>query len=77
MKAIKLKNLMEQSFDESGEEPNEETEITLPEQEKNISMALEWKRRHFFVNCFFIALFFMLKMEFSYTNTFGQNIIMF
>lgn len=77
MKQVKLKNMFEQSFDDTDEEPDEEAEIELPEQEKNIGKALEWKRRHFFVNCFFIAVFFMLKLEFSYTDAFGNNIIMF
>ena len=39
--------------------------------------AISWKRRHYFVNCFFIAIFFMIKLEFSYSTTFGTNIIAF
>ena len=40
----------------------------------NIRRALLWKRSHFFVICIFIAIFLMIKMEFSYTKIFSDNI---
>lgn len=49
----------------------------MKEQDEQIAEAIAWKRRHFFVNCFFISVIIMIKMEFSYTDTFGKNIIMF
>jgi hypothetical protein len=36
----------------------------------NIRNALDWKRRHFFVSCFIISLFLLMKMEYSYSNMF-------
>lgn len=68
---MKRRAMLENSFDDSMDEPKEDEEVELPEQEGNIVKALIWKRRHFFVNCFFIAIFFMIKLEFSYTNIFG------
>lgn len=65
------------SFDDSDEQPDDTANVQLKEQDEQIGEAIEWKRRHFFVNCFFISVFFMIKMEFSYTDTFGKNIIMF
>ncbi len=77
MESLKRKNFFERSFDDSKDEPKEDDPVDLPEEERNIIKAINWKRRHFFVNCFFIAVFFMIKLEFSYTDTFGQNIMMF
>ena len=69
---------MEMSFDDSEDDhKDKDEEIHLKEHDENITEALTWKRRHLFVNSLFIAMFFMLKIEFSYTDTFGQNIIMF
>jgi hypothetical protein len=76
LKILKRKVILEQSFDDENEEPKEDEEIDMQEHERNIVKALTWKRRHFFINCFFIAIFFMIKLEFSYSNTFGNNIIM-
>lgn len=70
MKAYKKRSIMEMSFDDSDAE-NKEEEVILKEHDENIKEALAWKRRHLFVNSFFTAIFFMIKIEFSYTNTFG------
>jgi len=75
LKNLKRKTLLEQSFDDEADEPKESDEIVLQEHERNIVKALSWKRRHFFVNCFFISIFFMIKLEFSYSTTFANNII--
>ena len=77
MKRFKKRARLEMSFDESGDEIKEEEEVELPEQEEKIAIALQWKRNHYFINCFFVGIFFMIKMEFSYTLTFQNNILMF
>ena len=33
----------------------------------NIRMALDWKRRHFYVTCILVSMLLMVKMEYSYT----------
>jgi hypothetical protein len=71
MKAYKKRSIMEMSFDDSDGEKDKDEEVILKEHDENISEALTWKRRHLFVNSFFTAIFFMIKIEFSYTNTFG------
>jgi len=76
LKNLKRKTLLEQSFDDEADEPKETDEIELQEHERNIVKAIGWKRRHFFVNCFFISIFFMIKLEFSYSTTFANNIIL-
>lgn len=77
MIAYKKRSKMEMSFDDSDEDQKEDEDVHLREHDENITEALTWKRRHLFVNSLFIAMFFMLKIEFSYTDTFGQNIIFF
>lgn len=71
MKAYKKRSVMEMSFDDSDADNKEVDDVELREHDENISEALAWKRRHLFINSFFIAIFFMLKIEFSYTDTFG------
>ena len=71
MKAYKKRSIMEMSFDDSDAEHGDVDDVELKEHDENISEALAWKRRHLFINSFFIAIFFMLKIEFSYTDTFG------
>jgi hypothetical protein len=71
MKAYKKRSIMEMSFDDSDAEHKDVDDVELKEHDENISEALAWKRRHLFINSFFIAIFFMLKIEFSYTDTFG------
>ena len=41
----------------------------------NIRRAIDWKRRHFFVACLVVTLFLMVKLEFSYSELFGKNIL--
>jgi hypothetical protein len=71
MKRYKKRSRLEMSFDTSDEESDENADVELKEHDENVAEALQWKRRHFFVNSFFISIFFMLKIEFSYTDTFG------
>ena len=72
------KEKMELSIDEDEEEAGGEGERNeLPEEEVNIRTALNWKRRHFLINTFFVSMFLMVKMEFSYTDIFGKNILYF
>jgi len=47
------------------------------EEDQKISQAIEWKRRHFFISCIIVALFLMVRLEFSYSEIFGENIITF
>lgn len=57
--------------DEEEEDAGKNEEEELGEEDTNIRSALNWKRRHFFINCFFISMFLMLKLEFSYGQIFG------
>lgn len=66
---------MEEDDSDAGGKNDEEEE--LGEEETNIINALNWKRRHFFINIFFIALFMMIKLEFSYSEIYGKNILYF
>lgn len=43
----------------------------------NIRRALDWKRNHFFVSCLIITYLLMLKLEYSYTKIFADNITTF
>lgn len=47
------------------------------EDDFNIRKGLQFKRFHFFVGNLMVALFLMLKIEFSYTAFFGKNIYTF
>jgi len=47
------------------------------EDQVKIKQALTWKRRHFFTNSLVVSLFLMVKLEFSYTEVFGRNILAF
>lgn len=49
----------------------------LIEEDAKIASGLDWKRRHFFINCFYVTMFLMFKLEFSYTDIFGKNILYF
>lgn len=74
---VKRRNLLEQSIDEDDEDGKvEEEELELAEQERNVGKALLWKRRHFFFCCFLIAVFFLVKLEFSYSDSYGDHIIL-
>jgi hypothetical protein len=44
------------------------------EENVNIRRALEWKRKHFFVMSFGVSILLLLKMEYSYTSSFQNNI---
>lgn len=71
MKRYKKRSRLEMSFDTSDEDVKDDEDVELKEHDENVGEALQWKRRHFYVNSFFISIFFMLKIEFSYTDTFG------
>ena len=60
--------------DNSGEDEDEEDE---EEGANGIRRALVWKRRHFFVACVLVSLLLMVKLEFSYTELFGKNVLVF
>jgi len=63
---------------DAGEEgEDDEEEEREDEDATGIRRALEWKRRHFFVACLLVALFLMVKLEFSYTELFGKNVLVF
>lgn len=47
------------------------------EEDVNIVRAVDWKRRHFFVTCMLTALILMVRLEFSYSELFGKNIMEF
>ena len=69
----KRKEAAELSIDSEGGDLMEE-EDDEKEENLNIRGALGWKRRHFFVICLFVGVGLMLKLEFSYTKIFSQNI---
>ena len=52
-------------------------EEDVGEEQINIRKGLNWKRRHFFVMCIFVAMFLMIKLEFSYKKIFSENIKLF
>ena len=68
MQLIDQKNMSQLSKEESEEEEEEEVRIRD---------ALAWKRRHFIMMWLIIAAFVMLKIQFSYTQTFLGNIYTF
>lgn len=49
-------------------------EVHEKEEVVNIRRAIDWKRRHFFVCCLLVSIFLVLKMEYSYTKVFQNNI---
>ena len=63
----------ESSMYQQSKEESEEEE----EEEVRIRDALAWKRRHFIMMWLIIAAFVMLKIQFSYTQTFLGNIYTF
>lgn len=63
--------------DSEGDVGGKEDEEELPEIERNIRTALDWKRRHFLIYTLFTSFFLMIKLEFSYTVIFGKNILYF
>lgn len=65
---------MDGSDEEEDEGSSEEAE---GDDSVGLLRALEWKRRHFFVACLLVAMFLMVKLEFSYTELFGKNILAF
>ena len=60
----------ESSMHQQSKEESEEEE----EEEVRIRDALTWKRRHFIMMRLIIAAFVMLKIQFSYIQTFKSNI---
>jgi cation transport ATPase len=67
---------LELSRDESDAEEDQDDEEAR-EERTQICRAIDWKRRHFFVACMVVALFLMVKLEFSYSELFGKNILAF
>jgi len=67
----------ELSLDGSDDEKASSEEEAEGEDAIGLRRALEWKRRHFFVACLLVAMFLMVKLEFSYTELFGKNILAF
>ena len=57
-------------IDEAEEDLYEEDKFER-EENVNIRNGLNWKRRHFFVICVFVAIFLMIKLEFSYKKIFS------
>ena len=57
-------------YQQSKEESEEEEDVRIRD-------ALAWKRRHFIIICLVIVAFVMLKLQFSYTQTFRDNIYTF
>lgn len=76
-KATRARERLELSRDESdaGEDQDEDEEAR--EERTRLCRAIDWKRRHFFVACLAVALFLMVKLEFSYSELFGKNILAF
>lgn len=78
-KERKEKEMHELSID-SDDDPArmmQEEEEEEREEDVRIRNAIDWKRRHFFIACLAISLFLMIKLEFSYTAIFGNNILIF
>jgi hypothetical protein len=65
---------MEASLDEINGDALFDEEIHDKEENINIRRALEWKRRHFLISCLIVAIILVLKMEYSYTKIFQNNI---
>ena len=49
----------------------DEEDNTAKEEDYNVRKGLSMKRRHFFVMCIFVAIFLMIKLEFSYKKIFS------
>ena len=62
---------------EDGDNKFEEVDEPEREEDINLKRGLEMKRRHFFVVCVFVAIFIMVKLEFSYKKVFSDNIKVF
>lgn len=75
-KAARRKEKLELSKDASDADDHKGSDEEK-EEEVKIKQALNWKRRHFFINLLIVALFLMVKLEFSYTEIFGRNILTF
>ena len=75
-KARKIERMEMSINDDDGGNLYEE-DIFEKEENVNIRRALDWKRRHFFVQCFLVGIVLMLKLEYSYSKIFAQNITIF
>ena len=75
-KAARRREKLELSKDASDADDHKGSDEEKEEDTK-IQQALNWKRRHFFINSLVVALFLMVKLEFSYTEIFGRNILVF
>lgn len=76
-KQKKEQNRLELSLDESNQEEDLHEAEDDKEDEVRIIRAIDWKRRHFFVACMIVALFLMVKLEFSYSELFGKSVLEF
>jgi hypothetical protein len=65
---------MEMSEEDAGQDNLFDEEVHEKEEVVNIRRALDWKRRHFFICCLIVSIFLLLKMEYSYTKVFQNNI---
>jgi len=65
---------MEMSEEDAGQDNLFDEEVHDKEEVVNIRRALDWKRRHFFICCLIVSIFLLLKMEYSYTKVFQNNI---
>jgi uncharacterized membrane protein YcjF (UPF0283 family) len=65
---------MEMSQDGEDNEALFDEEVHDKEENVNIRRALDWKRRHFFISCLIVSIVLVLKMEYSYTKIFQNNI---
>lgn len=65
---------MEMSQEEEQKDQLFDDEVHEKEEVINIRRALDWKRRHFFMCCLMISICLLLKMEYSYTKVFQNNI---
>lgn len=62
------------SEEDAGQDNLFDEEVHEKEEVVNIRRALDWKRRHFFICCLIVSIFLLLKMEYSYTKVFQNNI---
>ena len=76
-KERKERERLEQSLDDSEPEDGGREEEDEREEDLKIVRAIDWKRRHFFVACMGTALVLMVRLEFSYSELFGKNIMEF
>lgn len=76
-KATRKRERLELSRDESDAEEGSDDDEEAGEERTRIRRAIDWKRRHFFVACLVVALLLMVKLEFSYSELFGKNILAF